>query len=161
MTDTPDPDLVLLEPLLGPIVAASLSNEEMGQRLDILFRLRAAVDGRIVEMLGEVGRRESYRDEGATATETWVVERFGVSQTTARAYMHVAEQAWDLPHLTASLCEGEISFDKLRTLIGVATPETDRELREQGEGLLGTGAGRAGAGRAGSGAGAAGREGLR
>ena len=48
MTDTPDPDLVLLEPLLGPIVAASLSNEEMGQRLDILFRLRAAVDGRIV-----------------------------------------------------------------------------------------------------------------
>ena len=131
MTDTPDPDLLLLAPLLGPIVVASLSNEEMGQRLAILFRLQAAVDGRIVEMLGEVGRRESYRDEGATAAEPWMVERFGVSQTTARAYMHVAAQAWDLPHLTASLCEGEISLDKLRTLIGVATPETDRELRKQ------------------------------
>jgi 5-methylcytosine-specific restriction endonuclease McrA len=131
MTEKPDPNLVLLEPLLGPIVVASLSNQEMGQRLDILFRLRSAVEGRIVEMLGEVERRESYRDEGATSAEPWMVERFGVSQTTARAYMHVAEQAWDFPHLTASLCEGEISFDKMRTLIGVATPETDRELREQ------------------------------
>lgn len=130
-TPDPDPDLVLLEPLLGPVVAASFSNEELGQRLDALFRLRAAADGRIVELLGEVGRREAFRDEGATATEPWTVERFGVSQPTARAYAHVAEQAWDFPHLTASLCEGEISFDKFRTAIGVATPETDRELREQ------------------------------
>jgi hypothetical protein len=130
-TPDPDPDLVLLEPLLGPVVVASFSNEELGQRLDALFRLRAAADGRIVELLGEVGRREAFRDEGATATEPWTVERFGVSQPTARAYAHVAEQAWDFPHLTASLCEGEISFDKFRTAIGVATPETDRELREQ------------------------------
>jgi hypothetical protein len=131
MSELPDPDLVLLEPLLGPIVVASLSNEEIGQRLDLLFRLRAAADGRIVELLGEVGRRESYRDEGATATEPWAVERFGVSQPTARMYAQVAERAWDVPELTASLCEGEISLDKLRTVIGVATPETDRELRDR------------------------------
>jgi hypothetical protein len=130
----PDPDLVLLEPLLGPVVVSSFSNEELGQRLDALFRLRAAADGRIVELLGEVGRREAFRDEGATATERWTVERFGVSQPTARAYTHVADQAWDFPHLTASLCEGEISFDKFRMVIGVATPETDRELREQAKG---------------------------
>jgi hypothetical protein len=131
MPEFPDPNLVLLEPLLGPVVVASLSNDEIGQRLDGLFRLRAAADGRIVELMGEVGRRESYRDEGATATEPWTVERFGVSQPTARAYTQVADQAWDFPHLTGSLCEGEISFDKLRTIIGVATPETDRELRER------------------------------
>ena len=122
---------MLLEPLLGPVVVASLSNQELGQYLDALFRLRAVADGRIVEMLGEVGRREAFRDEGATATESWTVERFGVSQPTARAYAHVAEKAWDFPHLTASLCEGEISFDKFRTVIAVATPETDQGLREQ------------------------------
>jgi Domain of unknown function (DUF222)/HNH endonuclease len=130
-TPAPDPNLLLLEPLLGPVTVASLSNEELGQRLDLLFRLRAAAEGRILELLGEAGRRESFREDGATGTEQWVAERFGVSQPTARAYGHVAEQVWDFPHLTASLCEGEISFDKLRTVIGVATPETERELREQ------------------------------
>ncbi len=130
-TPAPDPNLLLLEPLLGPVPVASLSDEEMGQRLDLLFRLRAAAEGRILELLGEAGRRESFREDGATGIEQWVVERFGVSQPTARAYGHVAERVWDFPHLTASLCEGEISFDKLRTVIEVATPETERELRAQ------------------------------
>jgi Domain of unknown function (DUF222) len=127
----PDPNLMLLEPLLGPISVPSLSNKELGQRLDLLLRLRAAADGRILELLGEAGRRESYREDGATGTEQWVAERFGVSQPTARAYGHVAERVWDFPHLTGSLCEGEISFDKLRTVIGVATPETEQTLRTQ------------------------------
>lgn len=131
MAEIPDPNLVLLEPLLGPVLVASLSNEELGQYLDALFRLRAAADGRIVELLGEVERRDAFRDEGATATESWTIERFGVSQPTARAYVQVAAKAWDLPNLTASLCEGEISFDKLRTVIAVATPDTDQGLREQ------------------------------
>jgi hypothetical protein len=126
-----DAELVLLEPLLGPADVSALSNEAIAARLDSLFRVRAAADGRIVELMGEVGRRESYRDEGATSTEPWAVERFGVSQPTARAYTHVAERAWDLPHLTAGLCEGELSFDKVRALTDVATSETDRELRNR------------------------------
>ena len=73
-----------LEPPLGADGVATLSNDEIRQRLDDLFRMRAAVDGRILELLGEVGRREAFRDEGA----------------------------WDLPHLTGALCDGDITFDK-------------------------------------------------
>jgi hypothetical protein len=36
-----------------------------------------------------------------------------------------------LPHLLDALCEGEISFDKLRALVDVATPSTDAELRDR------------------------------
>jgi len=108
-----------------------MSNEDIVGQLDILFRQKAAVEGAIVVLLGEVDRRAAYRDEGATGMEPWVVERFGVSTPTARAYTHVAERAWDLPHLVTSLSEGEISFDKLRAVSDVATPETDREVLER------------------------------
>ncbi len=115
-----------------PIGAAgALSNEEIRDRLDELVRQKAAVDGAIIVLLGEVGRRQAYRDEGATSPEVWAVERFGLSVPTARAYAHVAEKAWDMPHLMAGLCAGDLSFDKVRALSDWATPETDRELTEQ------------------------------
>ena len=81
--------------------------------------------------MGEVGRREAFRDEGATSTEAWAVERFAVSVPTARAYTHAAERAWDLPNLVGALCDGDITFDKLRAVVDVAAPETDQEFRDQ------------------------------
>jgi hypothetical protein len=119
------------DPSLDSAGVAAMSDRALMERLDVLFRQKAALDGAIVVLLGEVGRREAYREEGATSAEPWVVERFGVSIPTARAYAHVAELAWDLPHLVASLQEGDITFDKLRAVADVATPETDRELRDQ------------------------------
>ena len=63
--------------------------------------------------------------------EAWTAERFGVSSPTARALSHVGEKAWDLPLLLGALCDGEVSFDKVRAVADVATPETDRELSDQ------------------------------
>jgi Domain of unknown function (DUF222)/HNH endonuclease len=111
--------------------AAARSNDEVTQYLDGLFRLKAAVDGEIVVNLGEASRRQVYRDVGATSTETWAAERFGVSTPTARAYTHVGEKGWDLPHLVESLCAGDVSLDKVRAVADVATPETDAELRDE------------------------------
>jgi hypothetical protein len=110
---------------------AAKSNTELTDGLDGLFRQLDAVLGGIVLHLGEVDRRQAYRDEGATSTEAWAAERFGVSTPTARAYSHVGEKAWDLPHLVESLCAGDLSFDKVRAVADVATPETDRELADQ------------------------------
>ena len=111
--------------------AAALSNDEIVDRLDRLFREKAAVEGAIVVLLGEVERRQTFRDDGATSSEAWAVERFGVSTPTARAYAHLAEKAWDIPHLVGGLCDGDLSLDKVRAVADTATPETDRELREQ------------------------------
>jgi hypothetical protein len=111
--------------------AAAMPNQQIRDRLDELFRQKAVVDGAIVVLLGEVDRRQAFRDEGATSSEHWVMERFGISTPTARAYTHLAEKAWDIPHLVAGLCAGEISLDKVRTVADVATPETDREFRDQ------------------------------
>ncbi|MGP0032882.1 MAG: DUF222 domain-containing protein [Acidimicrobiales bacterium] len=111
--------------------ATALSNEQIRTRLDQLFRQKAALEGAIIVLLGEVDRRQAYRDDGATAAETWAVERFGVSAPTARAFTRLAEKAWDIPHLVGGLCAGDLSFDKVRAVADQATPETDRELRHQ------------------------------
>jgi hypothetical protein len=111
--------------------AASLSNEARAERLKVLFRRDSATRGEISVHLGECNRRQAFRDDGATSVESWVVERYGVSTATARAYAHVGEKAWDMPHLVGSMCAGDISFDKVRAVIDVATPETERELCDQ------------------------------
>lgn len=115
---------------LTPADVAGMSNEQLAAHLDGLFRLRSAVDGRVLVLLGEAERRQAFRDDGATSAENWAVERFSVAVPTARALVRVAEKAWDLPQLTEALQEGEITFDKLRVVAEVATPENDTELVE-------------------------------
>ena len=88
----------------------------------------SAAQARFLVRLGEYDRRQAFRDEGATSLESWTAERFGVSTPTARAYAHVGEKAWDIPQLVGSLFAGDLSFDKVRVLADVATPQTDGEL---------------------------------
>jgi hypothetical protein len=115
--------------LLGAV--ATESNEELAAGLEKDFRQMTAAQGRILVRLSEFERRQAFRDEGATSVEAWTAERFGVSSPTARALTHVGEKARDLPHLMRALCEGEVSFDKVRAVADVATPESDRELSDQ------------------------------
>ena len=108
-----------------------LSTQARRTRLDELFRVKAATDGEIAQLLCEEERTESFRDEGATSTETWVVERYGVAIATARTLTHVGTKSRRMPKLAGALCAGEISFDKVRAVADVVTPRTDPELLEQ------------------------------
>ncbi len=110
---------------------AAESKEELAAGLEEDFGQMTAAQGRLLVRLGEVARRQSFRDEGATSLETWAVERFGVSVPTARAYVHVAEKADQVPHLVGALCDGEVSLDKVRAVLDVATPSTEGALCEE------------------------------
>ncbi len=107
---------------------AALSNEEITEQLDLAFREKAGAEGKIVVLMGEAGRRQLFRDDGATSAEAWATERFGVSTPTARSLTRLGEKAWDLPHLVGSLCAGDLSLDKVRAVADVATPESDEAL---------------------------------
>ncbi len=108
-----------------------MSTEEIMDEVAETSRRLASQAGRIVLLTGELDRRQGWRAEGATSLEAWIVERCGVSVPTARAWAHVGERLFDLPHLAAGLSEGELSFDKVRAVVDTATPETDRELRQR------------------------------
>jgi hypothetical protein len=119
--------------LISDVAAESTEELAAGMEQDRLV-MRAA-HARFLLRLGEFDRRQAFRNDGATSVESWSAERFGLSQATARADAHVAEKTKDLPHLVGSLREGDISFDKVRAVADVATPETDRELCEQAKEL--------------------------
>jgi Domain of unknown function (DUF222)/HNH endonuclease len=110
---------------------AKMSTEEIMEEAAETSCQMAAKAGRLVQLTGELDRREGWRAEGATSLETWIVERCGVSISTARSWAHVAERLFDLPQLAEGLSEGELSFDKVRAVVDTATPETDRDLREK------------------------------
>jgi hypothetical protein len=110
---------------------AAESNEELAAAMEVDFAQMTARQARFILRLGECNRRQAFRDDGATSVESWTAERFGVSTATARAYAHVGEKAWEMPHLVGSMCAGDLSFDKVRAVAGVATPETDRALCDQ------------------------------
>jgi hypothetical protein len=119
--------------LVGAV--AGLSKDELRARMTEALRVKAAAEGEFTICLAESTKRAMFRDDGATSVEAWAAERFGISAATARAYSHVADKAPQLPHLVGSLCAAEISFDKVRTVVDVATPDTDRELCAQAKEL--------------------------
>ncbi|MGO9853517.1 MAG: DUF222 domain-containing protein [Acidimicrobiales bacterium] len=116
---------------LDAAALAQMSNEAIMDLAAETSRQMASLAGHILLLTGELDRRDGWRDEGATSVEAWLVERCGVSVATARAWAHVAQRLFDLPRLAAALCEGEISFDKVRAVVDAGTPETDPDLCEQ------------------------------
>jgi len=123
----PGADLVAL--------AVTLSKDELRARMEAALRVKAAAEGEYTVFFAESNKREMFRDDGATSPETWAAESFGVSVPTARSYSVVADKSEDLPQLVGSLCAGEISFDKVRTVVDVATAQTDLELCAQAKDL--------------------------
>ena len=97
--------------------------------------MKTAAEGEFTICLAESLKREMFRDDGATSPESWTAVTFGMSGPTARSYSHVAEKSEGLPQLMGSLYEGEISFDKVRTVVDVATPRNDRALCAQAKEL--------------------------
>jgi hypothetical protein len=112
---------------------AKLSTGEIMEVAAETARHMASLAGLIVLLTGELDRREGWRDEGATSLEAWMAERLGLSAATAKAFAHVGERLFDLPHLAAGLSSGELTFDKVRAVVDTASPETDRELRDHAQ----------------------------
>jgi len=87
--------------------------------------------GALLPRLGELDRREGFRREGATSLVTWMTQRLGVSEATARSWGCVAGRTWDLPLLTEALHAGELTFDKVHAVVEYAQPETEGEVVQQ------------------------------
>jgi hypothetical protein len=103
---------------------------EEAERLGTLI---ASSMGSLLSILGELERREGWRAEGATSLGAWLTERCGVSEATGRAWSHVAERLYDLPHLAQGLRVGALSFDKVRAAVDIATPESDADVLRQAQ----------------------------
>ena len=119
-------------PIVDLINAVAVeTNEQLVAGMGQDWRQMNAAHANFLLRLAESNKREMFRDDGATSPEAWTAEVFGLSVATARSFCHVADKAQPLPHLVGSLRAGEISFDKVRAVVDVATPRTDRALCAQ------------------------------
>jgi hypothetical protein len=91
----------------------------------------ASRQGRLAAIAGEMDRRRTWEEDGASSFAAWLAERNGVSECTGRSLSRVGERLWDLPHLAKAFEDGEIGLDKVAAVVGTATPENDAEVTAQ------------------------------
>jgi hypothetical protein len=96
-----------------------------------LGREIAARQGRLSVIAGEMERRRSWDDDGASSLAAWLVERNGISESAGRVIAGVGERLVDLPHLAQAFEAGELGLDKVAAVIGFAEPESDAEVTQQ------------------------------
>ena len=125
------PEAVLTLPPTTNASMAAMSNAEARRPSRRSLPPPAALEGHIVELLGEAERHQSYRDDGATSAANWSAERFELRSpapgpSSASRRRHGTSRNW-----CGVLQSGEISFDKLRAIADVATPESDAALLEE------------------------------
>jgi hypothetical protein len=94
-------------------------------------RAIAAHQSQLLDAVVELDRRKAWRVDGATSMVAWLVQRCGVTATTAREWVTAAAKLPQLPKISDALSQGKLSFDQVKPLVEVAKPETDAALAEQ------------------------------
>ena len=85
----------------------------------------------MASVCAELDRRQDWRASGGD-----LVRRRGWSSSSGSLTprpgptRQVAEHVSDLPHLAAGLSEGRLNLDKVRAVLGVATPESEARWAE-------------------------------
>ncbi len=115
------------------LVVEKTSTADLMNEAERLGHVISSTLGSLLTTLGELDRREAWRSEGATSSGAWLTQRLGVAEGTGRAWSHVAEKLWDLPHLAQGLRVGALSFDKVRAAVEIAKPETDASILRQAQ----------------------------
>ena len=94
-------------------------------------RAISAHQSQLLAAVVELDRRKAWRVDGATSMVAWLVQRCGVTATTAREWVTAAAKLHQLPKISDALSQGKLSFDQIKPLVEVAKPETDAKLAEQ------------------------------
>ena len=95
---------------------------------DAIGQLAGGLSAALCELLAlaaEFDRRQAWRDDGVADMATWLRVRLGLSHRTAKDWERVAHALPELPACRQAFAEGRLSWDQLRPLTLIATPDTD------------------------------------
>ena len=128
-SSAPAPSLEAVGPLSTAEVAR-LDTSDLMEMAARAFRVRCSQDAVLATVCGELDRREDWRASGATSlgglARVQHLGRFGRNGSDLCA-VSVRGSSIDLPHLADGLADGQISLnlDKVRSVLGVATPHNE------------------------------------
>ncbi len=115
----------------GTAIAATpavLSDEELVGRADEAWHSIGRAHRDLLDLLREVARRETWRDDGAQDLTHWVSMRYGLSAWKAQRWVAAADALASLPLVAHALEAGVLGVDRAVELTRFATLETERDL---------------------------------
>ena len=83
---------------------------------------------RLLELIREFDEREGWGGPGLMSCAHWLNWKCGIGLGAAREKVRVAHALKNLPKISDSFRQGQISFSKVRAMTRVATPETEEYL---------------------------------
>jgi uncharacterized protein DUF222 len=110
----------------------SLSDEELGDRLDELERAARVIEAERARCLVEVERRGVHSADGQLSAAAWLAYRHGISQGAAAAQVRVARALEEMPRVADALAEGEISTAAVEAMVRTreSAPEAFSDAEE-------------------------------
>ena len=117
------------------VALEELSGDDLAEVICQVHALEAATRAAMLLFVAAFDRSEAWREDGATSATAWLSYRLGLSHRTAAEWVRMAGTLGELPHLAAAFAEGLLSWDQLRAVVLMATPETDAEWAERAPSL--------------------------
>jgi hypothetical protein len=83
-----------------------------------------------VDCLIDADEQGVWVSDGSPSLTEWLTARYRMNRLTASDLARIVEKLPGLPNIRRVFEEGRLSWDQLRAVVAVATPETDLELSE-------------------------------
>jgi hypothetical protein len=111
----------------APPVGA-LAEDPLIEALDASHREACLAQQRLLSLIVEADRRESWRDSGVRDLAHWLSIRYGISWWKARRWIVAGHALEELPRLSEALASGELGLDKVVEVARFANAETEADL---------------------------------
>ena len=121
--DAPGPDDAEVDDELDVLL-------DLGDEIATLAAHLHAATYRLLTLIAEFDRLRGWEPEGHRSCAHWLAFRTGIGLGAAREKVRAARALTQLPQISASMEQGELSFAKVRALTRVATPESEGALLE-------------------------------
>ena len=103
---------------------------DLGDEIATLAAHIHAATYRLLTLIADFDRLQGWEPEGHRSCAHWLAFRTGIDLGAAREKVRAARALTELPQISASMEQGELSFTKVRALTRVATPESEGALLE-------------------------------
>ncbi len=104
--------------------------QDLGDEIATLAAHIHAAEHRFLTLIAEFDRLRGWEPGGHRSCAHWLAFRTGIDLGAARERVRASRALLDLPRISASMAQGELSFTKVRALTRVATRESEGELLE-------------------------------
>lgn len=112
-------------------ITPTLPDEELRQIEDQITELAAhihAANYRLLNLIRRFDAAVGWGGPGLRSCAHWLNWKCGISLNAAREKLRVAHALADLPRISASFAQGQISYSKVRAMTRVATAENEAFL---------------------------------